>query len=238
MGSFFAGVKAGTLGGVVYIGGLALFNVALLYGFKGQALDLISKYDPVSCPATNMTGLQSCFNSVVSYYVPYIAFIGFFVVLFFSAFFGWAYETFPGRSPVAKGEVIAAMVALGLVLGDLYGLALGATATLMLVVFFVLWTGVYGYLMARLYSRYTRTVRFEGAGRAVKVLVDGKDFTGRARTFAATSTHSVRAECDKGYSFKEWTVSGGVTVEDPRSFETVMEINGDGLLKAQGVRKP
>lgn len=238
MGSFFAGIKAGTLGGVFYIGGLALFNTALLYGFKGEVLRIMSQDYPTICPSTNSTSIQTCFNSVASVYIPYIAFIGFFVSLFFAGLFGWSYETFPGRSPVAKGEVTALLVALGLILGDLYGFTIGALPTALLAVFFVIWTGAYGYVLGRLYKRYTRTVKFESVDdKLAKVIVDGKDYTGRLRTFALTSTHEVKAGLSEGASFKQWEVSGGITVEDPRSFETLMEVNGDGLLKVQSIRK-
>ncbi len=236
-GSFFAGVKAGTLGGVLYIGGIAAFNAALLYAFKSEAITLITENNPTICPSLNMTSTEACFSSVVTVYLPYIAFIGFFVTLFFAGLFGWSYETFPGKTPLGKGMVVAAMVALGLVLGDLYGVTIGGEATALLALFFMVWTGVFGFVMARLYTRYTRTVRFESPSKLVKVLVDGKDFTGRTRTFAHTSTHEIRAEMASGAAFREWNVSGGVTVEDPRSFETLMEVNGDGMLRAQGVRK-
>jgi len=238
MGSFFAGIKAGTLGGIFYIGGLAAFNAALLYAFKDAAMNLIYQNYPTICPTINSTSIEACFSSVVEVYIPYTAFLGFFVSLFFAALFGWSYESFPGKSSLVKGEVVAVLVALGLVLGDLYGVILGPLATALLVAFFVIWTGLYGFIMGRLYVRYTRTVRFESSDvKLVKVMVDGKDYTGRTRTFAHTSTHEVRAEVDEGASFKGWDVSGGVMVEDPRSFETLMEVNGDGLLKAQGARK-
>ena len=238
MGSFFAGVKAGTLGGILYIGGLAVFNAALLYSFKSDALRLISQHAPEYCPASNSSSIEGCFNSVVVIYLPYVAFLGFFVSLFFAGFFGWGYESFPGKSPFAKGEVVAVLVALAIVLGDLYGVVLGPLQADLLVVFFVVWTGLYGLVLGRLYSRYTRVVRFESVDdKLVKVIVDGKDYTGKSRTFAHTSAHKVRADVDEGASFKEWIVSGGVTIEDPRSFETVMEVNGDGLLKVQGARK-
>jgi len=237
LGSFFAGIKAGTLGGVIYIGGLAVFNVALLYAFKGEALDLIAKNNSAVCQIANNTSIEGCFNSVVAVYIPYTAFLGFFVSLFFAGLFGWSYESFPGRSSIAKGEVLAVLVALGLVLGDLYGVILGPLATGLLVIFFVAWTGLFGYVIGKLYLRYTRSVSFESTSKLVKILVDGKDYTGKTRTFAHTSTHEVRAGVEEGASFKGWIVSGGVTVEDSRSFETLMEVSGDGLLKAQGTRK-
>jgi len=234
MGSFFAGIKAGTLGGLLYIGGLAAFNVGQLYAFKGVALNLISQNNPTVCPSLNVTSTEACFNSVVAWYIPYTALLGFFVAVFFAGIFGWSFESFPGKSPVAKGEVAAVLVVIGLILGGLYGVNLGSIATILLIVFMVGWTGLFGYILGRLYSRYTRAVRIESAEeKLVKVMVDGKDYTGRIRTFAHTSVHKVRAEIEEGASFKGWNVSGGVTVEDSRSFETIMEVNGDGLLKAQ-----
>ena len=61
--------------------------------------------------------------------------------------------------------------------------------------------------------------------------MDRQDCTGKARTFAATSSHKVRAEVAEDASFKEWEATGGITLEDTRSFETVMEVGGDGTLR-------
>ena len=129
-------------------------------------------------------------------------------------------------------------VALGLILGDLYGFTLGTLPTVLLGFFFVIWTSIYGYILGRLYRRYTRTIKFESPDeKLAKVMVDGKDYTGRTRTFALTSTHEIKAKLNEGASFKQWEVSGGVVVEDPRSYETLMEVKGDGLLRVQSARK-
>lgn len=120
----------------------------------------------------------------------------------------------------------------------LTGARLGTIATDGLTVFFAIWTVLYGAVLGRLYRRYTRSVRFETADeKLVKVMIDGNDYTGRSRTFARSSAHKVRAKIAKGASFREWNVSGGVTVEDPRSVETTMKVDGDGLLRAQGGKK-
>jgi len=220
------------------MGGLAVFNAAILYGFKGEALKLIAQNNPQACPSINSTSVEACFGSVIAVYIPYTAFLGFFVSLFFAALFGRYYESFPGTRPPAKGEIAAVLTAFGLILGDLYGVTLGPLATGLLIVFFAAWTGVYGFALGRLYARYTRTVRFEANdAKLMRVLVDGKDYTGKAMTFAHTSTHEIRADSREGAAFKGWTVSGGVTVEDPKSFETLMDVEGDGLLKAQGSKK-
>ena len=110
MGSFFAGVKAGTLAGIVYIGSLALFNVALLYLFKADVLGIINQsYSQVCAPvATNSSvNIEDCFSSVVVVYIPFIAFLGYFVTLAYSAIFGRFYEHIPGGRPWAKGLTFA-----------------------------------------------------------------------------------------------------------------------------------
>ena len=92
--------------------------------------------------------------------------------------------------------------------------------------------------MGRLYRRYTRLVKFESLGEgSLRIIVDGKDYTGKARTLATTSTHKVRAEVAEDASFKEWEGEAGIAIDDPRSFETTIEISGDGTLKALVAKK-
>ncbi len=239
MGSFFAGIKAGTLGGTVYLGGFALFNVFLLYALKADALAVISQNFSQSClPATPGTSVEDCFNSVVAVYIPLIAFIGFFIALLYAGLFGRFYERIPGRTPFFKGETMAVVVGLNLLVIGLTGFAFDFVARVSLGVFFFAWTVVYGYLLGRLYRKYTRLVRFESQDpTSIRILVGSRDYTGKEVTLAHTSTHQIRAEVADDASFKEWTVSGGITVDDARSFETAMEIGGDGLLKAQGGKK-
>ncbi|MDA4120860.1 MAG: hypothetical protein OK404_00455 [Thaumarchaeota archaeon] len=237
MGSFFAGVKAGTLGGILYVGGLALFNVFLLFAFKGSVLNAISHSYSQVCPAAppvnSTSSLEGCFQLVVAVDVPYVAFIAFFLTLLYSGIFGLWYEWFPTKSPTAKGEVIAGVIGLNLVFFGFSGFYFDFASSVASGAFLVAWTIFFGYLVGRLYRRYTRIVEFESPGKnLLRILVDGRDFTGKARTLAFTSTHKVRAEAAEGASFKEWVTAGGVKVDDPRSFETTIEITGDGSLKA------
>ena len=84
MGSFFAGIKAGTLGGVLYVGGMAFFNVVLLYAFKPEVLGLIQSSYATICAtgaANTTSAIEDCFSSVVSVDVPYVAFVAFFISL-------------------------------------------------------------------------------------------------------------------------------------------------------------
>jgi hypothetical protein len=245
LGSFFAGIKAGTLGGILYAGGLALFNVALLYALKPEVLSAIyqsySQYcTPLSGVAANAsaTSLEDCFSLVVSVDVPFVAFVGFLISLLYAGIFGRFYEAFPGKGPTLKGETAAAIVAFNLIFFGFSGFLFDAEAAAATGVFLLAWTLAYGYTLGRLYRRYTRLVTFESQDEeSLRVIVDGRDYTGKSLTLAATSSHKVRAEGTDGSSFREWSTSGGITLEDPRSFETVMEVNGDGLLKAQASKK-
>jgi hypothetical protein len=242
LGSFFAGIKAGTLGGIIYVGGLAFFNIALLFALKGAVLGAISQSYSQVCaagPPTNATNsLEGCFQLVVAVDVPYIAFVAFFVTLLYSGIFGLWYERIPGLGPTTKGEVIAAVVGFNLVYFRFSGFYFDYQSTVASGVFLLAWTLVFGYVLGRLYRRYTRLVKFLSLDEgSLRILLDGRDYTGKARTLAVTSTHKVRAEVADDASFKEWEGEGGITIDDPRSFETTIEITGDGALKAVVAKK-
>lgn len=237
MGSFFAGIKAGTLGGILYVGGMAAFNVILLYTFQSDVLTSISRAYPAVCPMTpnvNGTSVLDCFNSVVAVDVPYTAFVAFFITLVYAGIFGTYHDYLPRLGTMPKGMIVAAVIGTNLLLFGYAGFFFDASFSAATGVFLVAWTAVFGYVLARLYQRYTRRINFESQDSGLlKVLVDGRDVTGRSRTFATTSTHRLRAEVGEGASFKEWETTGGVTLEDSRSFETVMEIGGDGSLRGK-----
>jgi hypothetical protein len=234
LGSFFAGIKAGTLSGVFYVGGLAVFNVFLLYALKPDVLKVIqNSYGSICSPAAGAINgtVEDCFSSVVSVDVPYIAFVGFIVALLYAGLLGRYFDSLPGRSQTIKGETVAALVGLNLVFFGFSGFYFNSQAAAATSGFLVVWTLVFGYLLGRLYKKYTRVVTFSSQdAELLRVLVDGSDLTGKTKTFAATSNHKLRAQVADDASFKEWVPSGGVTLEDSRSFETVMEVNGDGSL--------
>jgi len=240
LGSFFAGVKAGTLAGTAYVGGIAAFNVLLLYAFKPEVLGIISQSYPSLCTAipngnASAIAVEDCFSSVVAVYVPFAAFLGFFVTMVYAGIFGGLYEYFPGKGPVSKGITLGVIAGVTLLFLNLAGIDFNFSARVVATTFFVFWTFAFGGLLGRLYRRYTREIRFVSRDEdSLRVLVDRRDYTGKTRTFAVGSSHNVRADARPGSSFKEWSVSGGVGVEDPRSFETTMEIEGDGVLIAQG----
>ena len=232
MGSFLAGIKAGTLAAIVYVGGIALFTVLLWYALKPDVLAAISKTDLCSGES-----LEGCFSLVLSYDVPFLAFIGFFVALVYAGVFGVVYDRLPG-GPVIKGELIAGVVGLTFVLFGFIGLYFDYESAVAIAVFFLAWTVVFGYTLGKLYKRYTRLVSFESEDpAALKVLLDGKEVTRKARTLSLTSTHKLKADVAEGSSFKEWVSSGGISLDDSRSFETTFEVNGDGLVRGRVGRK-
>ena len=242
MGSFFAGIKAGTLGGILYFGGLAIFNVALLYALKADFFVWVSHSTfSTSCPlvpAGNGTSAAQCLSLVVSLSVPFLAFVGFFIGLAFAGLLGTYYDSLPTKSPTVKGELDAYLMAALLVYSGAAGYPFEFKAAVITFAFLAVWTAPFGYILGRLYLRYTRLVTMESQDRALlKVMVDGRDFTGKARTFALTSSHRLRADVAEDASFREWEVTGGISVEDRRSFETVMEVNGEGTLRGIVTKK-
>ena len=242
MGSFFAGVKAGTLGGFLYVGGTAIFNVILLYSLKADVLSLIQGHEATLCvpgAATNATNsLEACFASVVAVDVPYIAFVAFFIVLTYAGLFGILYDSIPRRSSTVKGEVFGAAAGFNLVIFGYTAYIFDEPSFVASGTFLAAWTLLFGYILGRLYKRYTRPVSIESQDPTLlKVLVDGRDLTGKTRTFALTSSHKLRAELSDDASFTGGEVSGGWALEDGRSFETVVEVNGEGSLKGVVGRK-
>ena len=233
MGSFFAGIKAGTLSGVLYVGGMAVFNVVLLYALQSSALNAISQAYPQSCPLTpNVNGSAAdCFQSVVAVDVPFIAFVAFFITLIYAGVFGLYYDSLPTRGSTIKGLIFAAVIGLSLVFfgfsGYVFDSESGVATTLMM----LLWTPLFGYLLGRFYKKYTREVEFSSQDPGLlKVVVDGRDSTGRVKTFATTSNHKLRADVAEDASFREWQATGGISLEDVRSFETTFEVNDNGKL--------
>ena len=224
------------MGGILYVGGMAAFNVLLLYVLQADVLASINRANPTLCPAVpNVNGsAQDCFVSLVTIDVPFVAFVAFFITLLYSGLFGIYHDYFPKISTAAKAMVVAAVVAVNLLFFGFAGYIFDTESAVATTVFLTVWTAIFGYSLGRLYRRYTRRVGFESEDTSMlKVLVDGRDVTGRSRTFAATSSHRLRAELSNDASFREWEGTGGVNLEDPRSFETVMEVNGDGTLKGK-----
>ena len=240
MGSFFAGIKAGTLSGVIYVGLIAVISAILLYALKQDALKAISQLNPTLCPMTPTVNgsAEDCFSSLVAVDVPFNAFVGFFIALLYAGIFGMYYDAFPGKGPTSKGLVVATVVGFSFIFFGFGGYVFNTASAVATIAAIVPLTVLFGYLLGRLYKKYTRSVEFSSQdGALLRVLVDGRDVTGKTRTFATTSNHKLRANVADDASFKEWAPTGGVSLEDQRSFDTVMEVNGNGTLSARVSKK-
>ncbi|MDV3277126.1 MAG: hypothetical protein LYZ69_01505 [Nitrososphaerales archaeon] len=233
MGSTVAGVKAGVLAGVALFATLAAVNVLLLYAFRTDVMNIVAQGLPSACPLVpknSTASAESCFTAVVQVDVPLYVFEAFLVSVFITGIFGRVYESVPGSTPAMKGVIVASLMAVVYILLGLTGVTFEYADSMILNILFLVAAMLYGVGLGKLYRRYTGTVEFAVDGESVKILVDGRDFTGKKRTLAKKSSHEVKVEGEAG--FREWVVSGGVSVEDNHSFKTTMEVNGDGLLKA------
>jgi len=181
---------------------------------------------------------EECFSSVVLVYIPYFIFLGFVISLVFAAAYGILYEHLPGQSPRVKAASMGLLLLIALLYLGLAGLSFEYTARILISLFDLAATVVYAVILGGLYRRYTRSVEFVSQDEnSLKIIVDGRNLTGKTRTFHLRSSHDVKGETSGDSSFKEWAISGGVSIEDPRSFRTTIEVNGDGMLKAFSTKK-
>ena len=210
-----------------------MFNVFLLYALKSSFLVAINQIAPIQCPLhpTVNGSAEDCFDAQLSVYVPFSAFVGFFVAIVWAGIFGLYYDIIPSRGFALKGLVFAAIIGFNLFLFNLSGYVFDPTSQAATGIMMILWTPVFGYILGRLYKRYTKTVEISSQDPALlRVFVDGRESTGRVKTFATTSNHKLRAEVAEDASFREWQATGGITLEDVRSFETTMEVNDNGKV--------
>ncbi len=239
MGSAFAGVKAGILSGIIFSGSIGLFNVILLYLLKSDVLQFTSGNGCAGIVAGGTVPTpDECFTLLVTIYIPFFVFLIFIISLFFAASYGRFFEYIPGQGHKTKSVSIALILLIVLLTLGLAGISFEFVARISSIAFNLFMAVAYGLVLGTLYRRYTRSVEFVSPDPSSLVIrVDGKNFTGKKRTFSVRSSHSVRAVTSEGWSFKEWAASGGVEIEDSKSFETSIEIKGDGMLKAALVQK-
>jgi hypothetical protein len=167
-----AGLKAGVLSGLLYVVGLAVFDVMLLYALRGVVLTIMRQQFCSGIPNCSVSNVFVPFVALV--YVSFVAIIGFVVVLAYAGAFGFFYDALPRMSPTFKGEVFAAATGLTfLVFGfplSFMGTYIVPLATIASWAFFIAWTLVFGYFLGRLYKRYTKPVS-----------IDSQDSKGAAR---------------------------------------------------------
>jgi hypothetical protein len=235
LGSTLAGVKAGVIAGIVLVGVDTLSNALMLYFLRSDVLTIITGQYGAACPQGT---LDSCYLSLFQVYLPLVAFVGFFFAVAIGGIFGWAYDSMPGTWARNK-SIFAALFTFAIFLSspfylglDLAGIPFNALTEELTIAVLAVLSAVFGLLLGKMYTRYTRVVDIQSGDRSLQVLVGGRNMTGTKRTFATTSSHEVKATGEG--QFREWSVSGGVTVEDPKSRETTMEVNGDGLIRAVG----
>ena len=235
MGSAFAAVKAGILGGIFYAGITGLFNLFVVVIFKTSALTVLSQFH--ECSGITVGGPIStpteCFSTIISVLIPYSVFVIFIVSLVFSSFFGIFFEYLPGRSYATRASIVAFVMLIALLYTGFEGISFDSRQRIVIATFDFIIAYLYATILGSLYKRYTRVIEFSSQDpNLLRIIVGRKDVTGKARTVTANSSHKVRASPLGNAAFKEWSYSGGVTVEDPKSFETVMRVEGDGMVKA------
>jgi hypothetical protein len=228
-GSSLAGAKAGILGGIFFAAAAGLFNIALLEAFSGSVLQAFQA-NPLCSGATATP--QDCFSTLVTTYIP--TFVIFPIAVFgiiFGGLYGMYYEFLPGQGYRIKAVGIGMALLIFLLVFGVAGVTADQTQKATMYAFDTVTMLLYAVIIAHFYRKYTRVVEFESPNpEKLKITVDGKDFTGKSKTLSLHSTHTVRAPSESG-AFKGWLVSGGVSVLDPKSFETTMRVDGDGLLK-------
>jgi len=218
LGSARAGAMAGVIAGLYFSSAAVVLNAIVLLAFKSQVLAAL---------ANSSTTFSSLFTSAL----PFL-FVGLLVISFLaSLFFGVYFEVIPGRSCLRKALLVS-LVMLVVMLNLVLPIAADGQEELLMMAFEVALAMGYAVMSARLYQRFTREVEFQSSDPSkLKVMLGRRDQTGKKRTFSVGSTQSVQVSTE-GRQFKGWVVSGGVTVEDPKSQVTTMKVLGDGLLKA------
>jgi hypothetical protein len=228
-GSSLAGAKAGILGGIFFAAAAGLFNVAILEAFSGSVLAAFQT-NPF-CTGGSATP-QDCFSTLLTTDIPTFVVlpIGLFGILF-GGLYGMYFEFLPGKGYRIRAVAMGMLMLIMILFFGVAGLTADQTQKWIMDAFDTVAMLGYAAIIARYYRRYSREVEFVSPDpEKLKITVDGKNFTGKARTLSLHSAHTVRAPSESG-AFHEWLVSGGVSVLDSKSFETTMRVDGDGLLK-------
>jgi len=219
----------GVVGGAYLAAVAGLFNEGVIEALKGSVM---SDLQTVSGCTTAPSTPQTCFSTLVTTDVLFGVVLPMLVLgLLFGVLYGMYYEYLPGRGYGIRALGIGTVLLILLVILGATG-NYSATNTTMLAIlraFDTIAIVGYAFISSRLYRRLTREVQFESADPSnMKMWVDGKNYTDKTKTLPAHSNHKIRNE---GGRFHQWLVSGGVSVADPKSEETTMRVDGDGLLK-------
>lgn len=226
MGSVLGGLKAGSVSSLWFAGSVSVFNALVLLSFKSATLGTLATYAQCAVP-------ESCFSTLLFPGIPLYDFVRTLVIaVLFAVTIGMYFDYIPGSSYTRKALLVSLLMLVVMFFLGLYGLVADELQLAIMVTFEVVGAAVYAVIFAQLYRRFTREVEFQSQKTALmKIMVDRRDLTGRKRTFTVNSTHRVEA-VSEGRPFKEWLVSGGVSVGEPREPKTTLRVVGNGLLKA------
>jgi len=235
LGSLLGGVKAGAVASLWFAGSISVFNALVLLSFKSTTISLLSTYSQCSgSGSASQTGsAESCFSTLLFPGVPQYDFLRTAIIaMFFALSIGMYFDYLPGPSYTRKTLLVSLIMLLLMFFLGMYGIVADAGQEILMVSFELVAALLYAVVFARLYRRFTREVEFQSQKPGLmKIMVDRRDLTDRKRTFSTNSTHKVEA-VSEGKPFKEWLMSGGVSVENSREAQTTLKIVGDGLLKA------
>lgn len=236
MGSILGGVKAGVVASLFFAASVSVFNVLILLSFKNDVLAALETTATNQCSSALSAGVGSaeyCFSTLIYPGIPLYDFVRTLIIaIFFSLSIGIYFDYIPGRSYPRKTLLVSFIMLLVMLFLGLYGIVADGLQELLMVSFELVAAVIFAVIFAQLYRRFTREVEFQSQKTALmKILVDKRDMTGRKRTFSNNSTHKVEA-VSEGKPFKEWLVSGGVVVKNPKDPKTTIRVIGDGLLKA------
>ncbi len=169
--------------------------------------------------------------------VPLAAFQLFVAALIFAFIFGYFFDRFPVRGYMTKASIVTGIMFVLLVLFGREGVTTDDTQFWIVLAFGIVASGGFAFILARFYRRYTRIVEFQSQeSDTVRIILGKRNATGKTVTLATRASYKIVADVSGSKLFKEWSYSGGVTVEDPKSYETVMRVDGDGILKALSTR--
>ena len=236
MGSIIGGLKAGTVASLYFAGSASVFNALILLSSKSEVISYIETNSPAQCSAAVPAGLagsgEACFSTLLYSGIPQFDFIRIFVIAFFFSLSIAIYFDFIPGSTYTRRTLLASLIMLIVMFFlSLYGLVIDGVQQLLMISFEIVGAVFFAVIFAQLYRKFTREVEFQTQKAGMKIKIDKRDVTGKKRTFTTNSTHKIAASSE-GKPFREWLVSGGVSVRAPKESETTIKIIGDGLLKA------
>ncbi len=224
------------MGGAFFAGSIGVFNYLLLLVLKSSVLTVLAQTQVCSgaSPTNSTQAVGNCYVALVSVLLPLTVFLIFIAVIVFAFLFGSLFESLPGKGYRTKASIISCLVVLTMLFFGLEGVSTDTTQRLILIAFDIVAAAGFTHILGTFYRRYTWIVEFSTPeSDPLEIVVGRKIANGKTLTFSTRSSHRIVARTPESRVFKEWTISGGVSVDDARSYETVFHVEGDGLLRAK-----